>query len=183
MTSRDLVVDSSTTRVEKKLGINSRSTVFPAIIEAGILQEAVSKNAGAREMTLRNVVAARATRCMTSSTFAPTVLTPEQRSASLERLLTRGGGGCDGGWKLLLPERDAIKKTFHFVDFKQAWDFMGKVAILAEEMNHHPEWSNIYNRVEVVLTTHDCKGLSTNDVEMATKMNEYESLLLSDRRG
>jgi 4a-hydroxytetrahydrobiopterin dehydratase len=98
---------------------------------------------------------------MTSST----VLTPEQRSASLDRLLSRGGGGSDNGgrrWKLLLPERDAIRKTFHFVDFKQAWDFMGKVAILAEEMNHHPEWSNVYNRVEVVLTTHDCKGLSTN---------------------
>jgi 4a-hydroxytetrahydrobiopterin dehydratase len=83
---------------------------------------------------------------MTSATPAPAVLTPEQRSASLGRLLSRGG---DDGWKLLLPERDAIRKTFHFVNFNQAWKFMGRVAVLAEEMNHHPEWFNVYNRVEV----------------------------------
>ena len=111
-------------------------------------------------MTLRNAAVAKATRrCMTSST----VLTPEQRSASLDGLLSRSTGGNSGScWKSLLPERDAITKTFHFVDFGMAWDFMGRVAILAEEMNHHPEWSNVYNRVEVVLTTHDCKGVSTN---------------------
>jgi 4a-hydroxytetrahydrobiopterin dehydratase len=90
-------------------------------------------------------------RCMmtTSSTPAPPppeALTPEQRSASLGRLLSRDG---DDGWKLLSPERDAIRKTYHFVDFNQAWEFMGRVAILAEEMNHHPEWFNAYNRVEV----------------------------------
>eukprot|EP00804_Cyclotella_cryptica_P003500 CCRYP_002144-RA/>CCRYP_002144-RA protein AED:0.22 eAED:0.22 QI:0/-1/0/1/-1/0/1/0/57 len=56
---------------------------------------------------------------------------------------------------------------------------MSKVAILAEEMNHHPEWFNVYNRVEVTLTTHDCDGLSNNDVEMATKMDEFEAQLLS----
>lgn len=56
---------------------------------------------------------------------------------------------------------------------------MSKVAVLAEEMNHHPEWFNVYNRVEVTLTTHDCDGLSNNDVEMATKMDEFESKLLS----
>jgi len=82
------------------------------------------------------------------------------------------------GWKLL-DGRDAITKTFSFVDFNQAWEFMGKVAVLAEEMNHHPEWFNVYNRVEVTLTTHDCNGLSTNDIEMATKMDEYELQLLS----
>ena len=81
-------------------------------------------------------------------------------------------------WELL-QDRDAIAKTFHFVDFNQAWKFMGKVAELAEEINHHPEWFNVYNRVEVTLTTHDCNGLSTNDIDMATKMNEFESQLLS----
>ena len=89
-------------------------------------------------------------RCMTTTTSSlpapPAALTPEQRSASLGRLLSRGG---DDGWKLLSPERDAIRKTFHFVDFNQAWEFMGRVAVLAEEMNHHPEWFNAYNRVEV----------------------------------
>eukprot|EP00804_Cyclotella_cryptica_P027073 CCRYP_013613-RA/>CCRYP_013613-RA protein AED:0.25 eAED:0.24 QI:0/-1/0/1/-1/0/1/0/57 len=56
---------------------------------------------------------------------------------------------------------------------------MSNVAILAEEMNHHPEWFNVYYRVEVTLTTHDCDGLSNNDVEMATKMDEFEVQLLS----
>jgi len=68
------------------------------------------------------------------------------------------------GWKLLEGDdnRDAICKTYSFVDFNQAWEFMGKVAVVAEEMEHHPEWFNVYNRVEVTLTTHDCNGLSTN---------------------
>ena len=59
-------------------------------------------------------------------------------------------------------DRDAISKTYNFIDFNQAWKFMSKVAVLAEELNHHPEWFNVYNRVEVTLTTHDCNGLSIN---------------------
>lgn len=57
--------------------------------------------------------------------------------------------------------RDAIQKSYHFKDFKQAWAWMSKVAVLAEEMNHHPEWFNVYNMVDVKLTTHDCSGLSS----------------------
>jgi pterin-4a-carbinolamine dehydratase len=57
--------------------------------------------------------------------------------------------------------RDAIQKTYHFTDFKMAWTWMSKIAELAEEMQHHPEWFNVYNMVDVKLTTHDCKGLST----------------------
>jgi len=56
--------------------------------------------------------------------------------------------------------RNAIQKTFMFSDFAQAWGWMDRVAVLAEEMNHHPEWKNIYNMVEVTLSTHDCGGLS-----------------------
>lgn len=56
--------------------------------------------------------------------------------------------------------RDEIKKTFEFQDFKQAWSFMSQVALYAEEQAHHPEWFNVYNRVEVKLSTHDCDGLS-----------------------
>ncbi|KAL3789273.1 hypothetical protein HJC23_000339 [Cyclotella cryptica] len=107
--------------------------------------------------------------------FSSRALTEEQRSTSLQRLLSNNP---QIGWKLT-QDRDAITKTFHFVDFNQAWEFMSKVALLAEEMNHHPEWFNVYNRVEVTLTTHDCDGLSNNDVEMATKMDEFEAQLLS----
>ena len=72
-------------------------------------------------------------------------------------------------------DRDAVAKTFMFTDFKEAWSFMSKVADFAEEINHHPEWFNVYNRVEVTLTTHDCSGLSSNDVAMVTKMEEFAS--------
>jgi 4a-hydroxytetrahydrobiopterin dehydratase len=56
--------------------------------------------------------------------------------------------------------RNAITKTFHFVDFVQAWQWMTQVATEAESMQHHPEWTNVYNTVSVTLTTHDCGGLS-----------------------
>ncbi len=68
--------------------------------------------------------------------------------------------------------RDAIQKPFKFKDFSQAWGFMSRVALAAEAMNHHPEWSNVYNRVEILLTTHDCGGLSARDIELARKIEE-----------
>jgi len=79
-----------------------------------------------------------------------------------------------------VEERDAIKKTFTFTDFNQAWSFMSRSALVAEKMDHHPEWFNVYNTVEVTLTTHDCHGLSAKDVEMAEKMDEFASDLLPD---
>ncbi len=68
--------------------------------------------------------------------------------------------------------RDAIQKSFRFKDFNQAWGFMSRVALTAEAMNHHPEWSNVYNRVEIVLTTHDCGGLSERDIQLAGKIEK-----------
>ena len=63
--------------------------------------------------------------------------------------------------------RDAIRRTFTFADFSEAFAFMTRVALLAEKANHHPEWSNVWNRVEITLTTHDAGGLSGRDVEIA----------------
>ena len=70
------------------------------------------------------------------------------------------------GWRLL-PDRDAIARDFRFKDFSAAWGFMARVALLAERHGHHPEWSNVYNRVSITLTTHDAGGLSARDVALA----------------
>lgn len=63
--------------------------------------------------------------------------------------------------------RDAIQKEFLFKDFNQAFGFMTRVALKAEKMDHHPEWFNVYNKVQITLSTHDCSGLSDNDVQLA----------------
>ena len=67
---------------------------------------------------------------------------------------------------------DAIHKNFLFKDFKEAFSFMTKVGDIAEEMNHHPEWFNGWNRVEIRLSTHDSKGLTQFDVSLATRIDE-----------
>jgi 4a-hydroxytetrahydrobiopterin dehydratase len=63
--------------------------------------------------------------------------------------------------------RDAIARTFRFADFSAAWGFMARVALLAEKHDHHPEWFNVWNRVEITLSTHDAGGLSERDVALA----------------
>jgi 4a-hydroxytetrahydrobiopterin dehydratase len=63
--------------------------------------------------------------------------------------------------------RDAIQRAFKFKDFNEAWGFMARVALAAERMDHHPEWLNVYNRVEITLSTHDCGGLSERDIKLA----------------
>jgi 4a-hydroxytetrahydrobiopterin dehydratase len=76
------------------------------------------------------------------------------------------------GWTLA-PDRDAIMKTFLFRDFNAAFGFMTQSALLAEKLDHHPEWFNVYNRVEVTLSTHDAGGLTDKDIAMAMAMNNY----------
>ncbi|WP_417476690.1 4a-hydroxytetrahydrobiopterin dehydratase [Maricaulis sp.] len=67
--------------------------------------------------------------------------------------------------------KDAIHKSYRFADFNEAWGFMARVAIRAEVMNHHPEWFNVWNRVDVTLTTHDAGGVTTLDLELARFMD------------
>ena len=69
-------------------------------------------------------------------------------------------------WKLV-EGRDAITRSFRFKDFSEAWGFMARVALLAEAQDHHPEWFNVWNRVEITLSTHDAGGLSARDVRLA----------------
>jgi 4a-hydroxytetrahydrobiopterin dehydratase len=80
-----------------------------------------------------------------------------ERAAALDRL---------GEWDYD-EARDALTRRFLFADFSEAFAFMTRVALLAEKADHHPEWSNVYNRVEILLTTHDAGGLSARDVDMA----------------
>jgi 4a-hydroxytetrahydrobiopterin dehydratase len=63
--------------------------------------------------------------------------------------------------------RDAISRSFSFLDFNEAWGFMSRVALLAEKANHHPEWSNVWNKVDITLSTHDVGGLSKRDIALA----------------
>jgi len=67
--------------------------------------------------------------------------------------------------------RDAISRRFVFADFPEAFAFMTRVALLAERADHHPEWSNVWNRVDILLTTHDCGGLSQRDVALAQEID------------
>jgi len=75
------------------------------------------------------------------------------------------------GWTVT-EGRDAIAKTFTFKDFNAAFGFMARVACLAETMDHHPEWFNVYNRVDVTLSTHDAGGLTDLDIRMARFMDD-----------
>ena len=68
---------------------------------------------------------------------------------------------------VMVEGRDAITRSFRFADFSAAWGFMARVALLAEQHGHHPEWFNVWNRVEITLSTHDAGGLSVRDVALA----------------
>ncbi|KAI8048186.1 transcriptional coactivator/pterin dehydratase [Syncephalis plumigaleata] len=86
-------------------------------------------------------------------------LSQEERNTHLPALK-------EAGWELT-EGRDAIKRTFTFTDFNQAFGFMTRVALYADKVEHHPEWFNVYNRVEITMSTHDCGGLSMKDVHFA----------------
>ena len=88
-------------------------------------------------------------------------LSNEEQSNALKKL---------NGWTKV-NDREAIFKTFTFGDFNEAFGFMSRVALKAEQINHHPEWFNVYARVDVTLSTHDCGGLSELDVRMALFMD------------
>ncbi|WP_127114724.1 4a-hydroxytetrahydrobiopterin dehydratase [Shimia sediminis] len=76
----------------------------------------------------------------------------------------------ESGWSMV-EARDAIHKTYRFGSFVEAFGWMTRAALWAEKWNHHPEWSNVYNRVDVVLTTHDVDGLSALDAKLARKLD------------
>ncbi len=94
-------------------------------------------------------------------------LTPAARAKALKKL--RGWKAAEG--------RDAIARKFAFADFNAAFAFMTRTALLADKMDHHPEWFNVYNKVEVTLSTHDAGGVTQNDIDMAAAMDGYAKAL------
>jgi 4a-hydroxytetrahydrobiopterin dehydratase len=90
-------------------------------------------------------------------------LTIEELKQALKRL---------PDWELA-KDREAITRKFQFVDFDAAFAFMTRCALMAAKMDHHPEWSNIYNRVEVTLATHDAGGVTRKDIDLAAAMDGY----------
>nr|XP_020138003.1 pterin-4-alpha-carbinolamine dehydratase 2 [Microcebus murinus] len=86
-------------------------------------------------------------------------LTPEERKQIIDDLKA-------AGWSVA-SERDALHKEFSFKNFNQAFGFISRVALQAEKMNHHPEWFNVYNKVQITLTSHDFGGLTKKDVKLA----------------
>ncbi|KAG8579157.1 hypothetical protein GDO81_010734 [Engystomops pustulosus] len=94
-----------------------------------------------------------------SMTSEAHLLSPEERTEAVQELQSLG-------WSEITA-RDAIYKEFVFKTFNQAFGFMTRVALQAEKMNHHPEWFNVYNKVQITLTTHDCGKLTRKDVKLA----------------
>jgi 4a-hydroxytetrahydrobiopterin dehydratase len=93
----------------------------------------------------------------------PARLTAADRDAALAPLLAAGWTPVEG--------REAITRTFRFADFSAAWGFMSRAALVAEKLDHHPEWTNVWNRVTVTLTTHDAGGLTQRDLDLAAAMD------------
>ena len=89
-------------------------------------------------------------------------LTGESRKAALAKL----SGGAE------VPGRDAIAKTFTFRNFSEAFGFMTRAALVAEKLDHHPEWFNVYKTVDVTLSTHDAGGLTERDIKLAEAMDK-----------
>ena len=92
----------------------------------------------------------------------PQKLTTEARRAALAKL---------DGWSEV-SGRDAITRKFTFKDFNQAFGFMTRAALIAEKMDHHPEWSNVYKTVAVILSTHDAGGVTERDIKLAAAMDK-----------
>jgi 4a-hydroxytetrahydrobiopterin dehydratase len=82
-------------------------------------------------------------------------------------------------WRISEVRGGTINREFVLEDFVQAFGFMAQVAIVAEKRNHHPEWSNVYNRVAITLTTHDVGGLSSNDLELAAEIDRLHASSVS----
>uniref|UniRef100_A0A8D9AQS4 4a-hydroxytetrahydrobiopterin dehydratase n=1 Tax=Cacopsylla melanoneura TaxID=428564 RepID=A0A8D9AQS4_9HEMI len=133
--------------------IQSRKFLLPVCFSL-FLNNPVSAAAKATGKTLKRMASVK--------------LSADERLSKLEPMLA-------SGWKMV-ENRDAIYKEFLFKNFNEAFGFMSRTALLAEKMDHHPEWFNVYNKVQVTLSTHDCSGLSNKDIKLASFMDTVAKL-------
>lgn len=98
------------------------------------------------------------------------LLSPDDRSKAVSNL---------DSWVDVTGERNAITRSYQFENFQQAWSFMSEIAKVADKMDHHPEWFNVYDKVDVTLTTHDCNGVSQKDITLAETMDACAKTILS----
>merc|ERR1711953_1481206 len=156
---------------ERRIALNSPVPALPSFaksITRGLLTSTSCSRTSIR-LAVRTPILQAAQGFSTSRTIYRKMvskLTPAERETQLSPLFSKG-------WTMV-KERDAIYKEFLFKDFNQAFGFMTRVALKADKVDHHPEWFNVYNKVQITLATHDCGGLSTRDVNMA---NFIESLV------
>lgn len=118
-------------------------------------------------LLFRGLQSTRSVLCRRAFSAVPTKLEGSRRAEALAYFNSNN-------WAFDM-DRDEISKSFKFSDFVEAWGFMSKVAIVAEKMNHHPNWFNVYNNVSISLTTHDCNGLSKNDLQLAKYIDSISS--------
>jgi len=85
--------------------------------------------------------------------------------------------GTDSAWECVAERGGVLRRSITFADFAQAFSFMTQIALVAERLNHHPEWFNVFNRVDITLTTHDAGGISVRDIEMARTIDRVLSAL------
>ncbi|XP_067155594.1 pterin-4-alpha-carbinolamine dehydratase [Apteryx mantelli] len=137
----------------------------PAAPAAGAHAAAPAGSAGARRAS-RDPEAARDPPAMAGKAHR---LSAEEREQLLPNLRAVGWNEVEG--------RDAIYKEFHFKDFNRAFGFMTRVALQAEKLDHHPEWFNVYNKVHITLSTHECAGLSERDINLASFIEQVAASL------
>lgn len=97
--------------------------------------------------------------------------TPDAKKPGIQKLGAGAAIAMLSGWTAVSGGRDAIAKTYRFEDFSRAFAFMTRVAMTAERLDHHPEWFNVYDRVDVTLSTHDAGGVTDKDVTLARFMD------------
>lgn len=159
------VIDKQRMRVMRSI------SVFVFLLTIGYVLSLISKTmfkAAPSAVAIKTISGLRiqGRRTLSSLPALPSILSEEDRKKHLEHLIPRG-------W-IHSHDRDAIRKKFVFVDFVEAFGFMTQVAIHAEKMNHHPEWFNVYNNVDITLSTHDCGGLSQNDIDLANVIDKIK---------